>query len=60
MTEPTPRPDLPQHALPDPAVDATDARQLARDLVVVPDGGLPLVPDIGVIGGTHSVLVVET
>ncbi|XVS66091.1 MBL fold metallo-hydrolase [Actinosynnema sp. CA-299493] len=52
MTEPT--------SLPDPAVRVADARELARDLVVVPDGGVPLVPNIGVIGGSHSVLVVET
>ncbi|MEV8440395.1 MBL fold metallo-hydrolase [Actinosynnema sp. NPDC051121] len=51
MTEPT---------LPDPAVRVAGARELARDLLVVPDGGVPLVPNIGVIGGTHSVLVVET
>lgn len=51
MTEPT---------LPDPAVDVAGARELARDLVVIPDRGVPLVPNIGVIGGTHSVLVVET
>ncbi|MFE9745885.1 MBL fold metallo-hydrolase [Saccharothrix saharensis] len=51
MTEPT---------LPDPAVQVGNARELARDLLVVPDGGVPLVPNIGVIGGTHSVLVVET
>jgi glyoxylase-like metal-dependent hydrolase (beta-lactamase superfamily II) len=44
----------------DPAVEVTDVRELARDLVVVPNRGVDLVPNIGVIGGDHSVLVVET
>ena len=45
---------------PDPVVEVTGARELARDLVVIPDRRVPLVPNIGIIGGTHSVLVVET
>ncbi|GGS63632.1 MBL fold metallo-hydrolase [Nonomuraea spiralis] len=46
--------------LPDPAVHLSDARELAPDLLVVPDGGVPLVPNIGLIGGRDAVLVVET
>ncbi|WP_199440936.1 MBL fold metallo-hydrolase [Umezawaea beigongshangensis] len=46
--------------LPDPVVETTGVRELARDLVVIPDRRVPLVPNIGVIGGEHSVLVVET
>jgi glyoxylase-like metal-dependent hydrolase (beta-lactamase superfamily II) len=45
---------------PDPVVQITDVRELARDLVVIPDHSVQLVPNIGVIGGTHSVLVIET
>jgi len=45
---------------PDPVVEITAVQELARDLVVIPDGRVPLVPNIGVIGGTNSVLVVET
>jgi glyoxylase-like metal-dependent hydrolase (beta-lactamase superfamily II) len=66
MTEPTPPAptppglDLPERTLPDPAVHVAGAREIARDLVVVPDRGVPLVPNIGIIGGTHSVLVVDT
>lgn len=45
---------------PDPVVQITGVQELARDLVVIPDRRVPLVPNIGVIGGTHSVLVVET
>ncbi|NRQ37876.1 MBL fold metallo-hydrolase [Nonomuraea sp. NN258] len=49
-----------EFVMPDPEVRVEGARELARDLVVIPDRGVPLVPNIGVIGGTHSVLVVET
>lgn len=41
-------------------VEITGVQELARDLAVIPDRRVPLVPNIGVIGGTHSVLVVET
>ncbi|MFJ2157643.1 MBL fold metallo-hydrolase [Streptomyces sp. NPDC087856] len=44
----------------DPVVHITDVRELDRDLVVVPDGRVQLVPNIGVIGGREAVLVVET
>jgi glyoxylase-like metal-dependent hydrolase (beta-lactamase superfamily II) len=47
-------------AMADPEVQVSGAQELARDLVVIPDRRLPLVPNIGVIGGTHSVLVVDT
>jgi glyoxylase-like metal-dependent hydrolase (beta-lactamase superfamily II) len=46
--------------LPDPVVRVDRARELARDLVVVPNEGVELVPNIGIIGGTDAVLVVET
>ncbi|QWF84552.1 MBL fold metallo-hydrolase [Amycolatopsis sp. CA-230715] len=49
-----------QQVLPDPVVRVAGAREIARDLVVIPNRGVELVPNIGVIGGTHSVLVVET
>jgi glyoxylase-like metal-dependent hydrolase (beta-lactamase superfamily II) len=44
----------------EPIVELTQIRELARDLVAIPNRGVELVPNIGVIGGTHSVLVVET
>ena len=44
----------------DPVVHIAEARELDRDLVVVPDGRVQLVPNIGVIGGRDAVLVVET
>jgi len=43
-----------------PVVDVTGAEDIARDVVVIPNQRVPLVPNIGVIGGEHSVLVVET
>jgi glyoxylase-like metal-dependent hydrolase (beta-lactamase superfamily II) len=46
--------------LPDPVVQTTGAHELARDLVVIPNRRVDLVPNIGVIGGDHSILVVET
>ena len=51
---------MPEPEMPDPVVHTEGARELARDLVVVPDRRLRLVPNIGVIGGRDSVLVVET
>ena len=44
----------------EPIVDTADVRELAPDLVVIPNRSVELVPNIGVIGGNHSVLVVET
>lgn len=44
----------------EPIVEISQVRELARDLVVIPNRGAELVPNIGVIGGDHSVLVVET
>jgi glyoxylase-like metal-dependent hydrolase (beta-lactamase superfamily II) len=49
-----------EYASPDPVVQISEVSELARDLVVIPNKGVDLVPNIGIIGGTHSVLVVET
>ena len=46
--------------MPEPEVQISGAQELARELVVIPDRRLPLVPNIGVIGGAHSVLVIDT
>jgi glyoxylase-like metal-dependent hydrolase (beta-lactamase superfamily II) len=48
------------YTYPEPVIQITGVRELARDLVVIPDRRVQLVPNIGVIGGTHSVLVIET
>jgi glyoxylase-like metal-dependent hydrolase (beta-lactamase superfamily II) len=45
---------------PDPVVDPGAATDIARDLVVLADRGVQLVPNIGVVGGTEAVLVVDT
>ncbi|MGI5460813.1 MBL fold metallo-hydrolase [Streptomyces sp. CA-249302] len=55
MTD-TPSPE----SLPDPAVRVTGAQEIAHDLLVIPNQGVQLVPNIGVIGGTRAVLVVDT
>ena len=46
--------------LPDPAVHVDGAEEIAPGLLVVPNRRVQLVPNIGVIGGTEAVLVVET
>lgn len=46
--------------LTDPAVRVAGARELAPDLLVIPNDRVDLVPNIGVIGGEDAVLVVDT
>ncbi|MFF4801206.1 MBL fold metallo-hydrolase [Streptomyces sp. NPDC001351] len=46
--------------LPDPAVQVAHAQEIAPDLLVIPNRGVQLVPNIGIIGGMQAVLVVET
>lgn len=46
--------------LTDPAVRVSGARELTSDLLVIPNAGVDLVPNIGVVGGTEAVLVVDT
>lgn len=46
--------------LEDPIVTTTDVQELARDLVVIPNRNVDLVPNIALIGGTQAVLVVDT
>jgi hypothetical protein len=51
---------VPQCVGPDPVVEISGEEEVARDLVVVPNRSIQLVPNVGAIGCTHSVLVVET
>lgn len=44
----------------DPAVRVSDAQEITHDLLVIPNHRVPLVPNIGIVGGTQAVLVVET
>ncbi|GAB3162770.1 MBL fold metallo-hydrolase [Amycolatopsis stemonae] len=46
--------------LTDPAVRVSGARELAADLLVIPNARVDLVPNIGVVAGTEAVLVVDT
>ena len=45
---------------PAPVVDVGGAEEIARNVVVIPNRHVPLVPNIGIIGGDHAVLLVET
>jgi glyoxylase-like metal-dependent hydrolase (beta-lactamase superfamily II) len=49
-----------EYPYPEPVVRLTDVQELDRDLAVIPNRGVQLVPNIGVVGGTDAVLVVET
>jgi glyoxylase-like metal-dependent hydrolase (beta-lactamase superfamily II) len=49
-----------ERTLPDPVVQLTGVDEPARDVVVIPNRRVPLVPNIGIIGGRHSILVVDT
>jgi glyoxylase-like metal-dependent hydrolase (beta-lactamase superfamily II) len=49
-----------EFTLPDPDVQIAGVQELARDLVVIPNQRVQLVPNIGIIGGEQSVLVVDT
>ncbi|MFD7663796.1 MBL fold metallo-hydrolase [Streptomyces sp. NPDC059788] len=51
---------LPEQPLPEPVVRVEGARELAPDVIVIPDEGVRLVPNIGIIGGRDAVLVVDT
>ncbi|MFC5186915.1 MBL fold metallo-hydrolase [Actinomadura harenae] len=44
----------------DPAVHVAGVQEVAPDVLVIPDRGVQLVPNIGVIGGERAVLVVDT
>jgi glyoxylase-like metal-dependent hydrolase (beta-lactamase superfamily II) len=47
-------------SMPDPAVRVAGAGEIAPDLLVIPNQRVDLVPNIGIIGGTQAVLVVDT
>ncbi|WP_086663282.1 MBL fold metallo-hydrolase [Lentzea kentuckyensis] len=46
--------------LPDPVVQISGAVDIASDVLVIPNDHVGLVPNIGVVGGTEAVLVVDT
>ena len=45
---------------PPPTVDTSAVGEIAADVFVIPDHRVPLVPNIGIIGGGDAVLVVDT
>jgi glyoxylase-like metal-dependent hydrolase (beta-lactamase superfamily II) len=50
----------PNAAPPPPTVDTSAIAEVARDVFVIRDRRVPLVPNIGIIGGRDAVLVVDT
>ncbi|MFH8408783.1 MBL fold metallo-hydrolase [Streptomyces sp. NPDC018019] len=53
-------PKTAEHTGPEPVVRVSGARDIAHDLLVIPDQGVQLVPNIGIIGGRDALLVVDT
>lgn len=49
-----------ENEAPDPVVELLDVDEIAKDLLVIPNRGVQLVPNIGLIGGDEAVLVVDT
>lgn len=45
---------------PAPIVNAATRREIASGVIVIPDHRIPLVPNIGIVLGDHSALVVDT
>ena len=43
-----------------PLVKAGQTRQLTEHVYLIPDGGVPLVPNIGIIVGSEAILVIDT
>jgi len=50
----------PASAPPRPIVDPSAMKEIAADVFVISDRRIPLVPNIGIVRGTDSVLVVDT
>jgi glyoxylase-like metal-dependent hydrolase (beta-lactamase superfamily II) len=58
MTDQTP--DVKLGAAPRPPVVSGQPEEIADGVYLVPDGRVPLVPNIGVVVGDHSTLVIDT
>ncbi|MCC5970140.1 MAG: MBL fold metallo-hydrolase [Pararhodobacter sp.] len=46
--------------VPAPTVDAATRREVAPGVIVIPDHRVPLVPNIGIVLGEHTALVIDT
>ena len=43
-----------------PMVPAGETTRIADNVYVIPDGGVPLVPNVGIVVGTEGILVIDT
>src|SRR5690242_11700643 len=55
----SPRSNVPEQAAPPPVVRGEPA-EVADGVLVIPDGRVPLVPNVGFVVGDHAVLVIDT
>ena len=55
----SPGPDVPEQAAPPPVVRGEPA-EVSDGVLVIPDGRVPLVPNVGFVVGDHAVLVIDT
>ena len=51
---------LSEKRLPDPLVRAEQLKKISEHVSIIPDGGVPLVPNVGFILGEKALLVVDT
>ena len=50
----------PQGTRPDPLVRAGTTQKISDHVYIIPDNSVPLVPNVGIIVGTRSVMVIDT
>jgi glyoxylase-like metal-dependent hydrolase (beta-lactamase superfamily II) len=49
-----------EYTHPDPVVRVSEVEEIGRDILVIPNNNVQLVPNIGLIGGSEALLVVDT
>lgn len=51
---------MPEYEMAEPVVEMSGVTELARDMILIPNRSVQLVPNIGIVGGKESVLVIDT